>query len=106
VQAGSSRGGGGGNGRKRTHSDCESVLRNPGRHGERSRNWAEQRRDQVRPDQYYYPASYRGTNNWGHGNLYGRRSGSGDDRTSNYGGGGGGGRPYNRGWVPRGKRRQ
>ncbi len=47
VQAGSSRGGGGGNGRKRTHSDCESVSRNSGRQGERSRNWAEQRRDQA-----------------------------------------------------------
>jgi hypothetical protein len=104
VHAGSSRGGGGGgNGRKHTHSECDSVPRNSGRHGERSRTWAEQRRDQARSDQYYYPASYRG--NRGHGNRFGWNDGGGDDRTSNYGGGGGGGRPYNRGWVPCGKRR-
>jgi hypothetical protein len=32
-----------------------------------------------------------------------RNGGGGDDRNIQYGGGGGG-RPYNRGWVPRGKR--
>ncbi len=58
-QAGSSRGGGGGgNSRKRTHSDCDSLSRNSSREGDRSRNWAEQRRDQARVDQYYYPAPY------------------------------------------------
>ncbi len=106
VQAGGARGGGGTcYGRKRTHSDCESDARNPGRHGERSRNWAEQRRDQARPDPYSYPASHRGTNSRGRGNFLGRNSGGGDDRYSNYDGGGGGGLPYNKGWVPRGKRR-
>ncbi len=72
-------------------------------HGERSRNWAEQRRDQARPDPYFYPASYRGTNNRGRGNFSGRIGGGGDDRIGQYGGGGGG-RPYNRGWEPRVKR--
>jgi hypothetical protein len=55
AQAGSGRGGGGSGGggggasnRKRTHSECESVPRNTSRHTERSRNWAEQRRDQPR----------------------------------------------------------
>ncbi len=112
VHTGSSRGGGrggDGNSRKRTHSDCESVTRNSGRQGERSRNWAEQRRDQARSDQHYYPAPYpapyaapyRGSPN--PGNFYGRSNSGGDDRYSNYGGGGG--RPYNRGRGPRGKRR-
>ncbi len=106
VQAGGARSGGGaGYGRKCTHSDCESETRNPSRHGERSRNWAEQRRDQARPDPYSYSASHRGMNNRGRGNFPGRNGGGGDDRNSNYSGGGGGGRPYNRGWVPRGKRR-
>jgi hypothetical protein len=86
--------------RKRTHSDCESETRNYGRHGERARNWAEQRRDQPRLD----PHSYRGSNNLprGRGNFFGRSGGGGDDRDFQYGGGGGG-RPYNRGWAPRGK---
>ncbi len=102
AQAGGGRGGGGGgSGRKRTHSECESETRNHGCHGERARNWAEQRRDQPRPD----PHSYRGVNNppRGRGNFYGRSGGGGDDRNFQYGGGGGG-RPYNRGRAPRGKR--
>jgi hypothetical protein len=104
AQAGGARGGGsGGAGRKRTHSDCESETRNYGRHGERSRNWAELRRDQARSDPHFYPVSYRGTNNRGRGNFSGRNGGGGDDRNIQYGGGRGG-RPYNRGWVPRGKR--
>jgi hypothetical protein len=115
VQAGSSRGGGGdGNSRKRTHSECESVTRYPGRQGERSRNWAEQRRDQAWSDQQYYPAPYpasylapyRGPHNPGRGNFYGRSDGGGNDRNSNHSGGSGGGRPYKRGRGPRGKRRQ
>jgi hypothetical protein len=106
AQAGGGRGGGGGgSGCKRTHSDCESETRDHGRHGERARNWAEQRRDQTRPDPHFYPPSYRGANNptRGRGNFSGRSGGGGDDRNFQYGGGGGG-RPYNRGWAPRGKR--
>jgi hypothetical protein len=40
----------------------------------------------------------------GRGNFTGRGGGGGDDRSFQYGGGGGR-RPYNRGWAPRGKRR-
>jgi hypothetical protein len=103
-KAGGARGGGGGgSGRKHTHSDCESETRSYGRQGERSKNWAEQRRDQARPDPYFYPVANRGTNNRDRGNFSGRKGGGGDVRNIQYGGGGGG-RPYNRGWVPHGKR--
>jgi hypothetical protein len=37
------------------------------------------------------------------GGFIGRSGGGGDDRSFQYGGGGR--RPYNRGWTPRGKRR-
>ncbi len=40
----------------------------------------------------------------GRGNFTGRGGGGGDDRSFQYGGGSGR-RPYNRGWAPRGKRR-
>ncbi len=111
VQAGGSRGGGGGgNSRKRTHSECESVSRFPGRQGDRSRNWAEQRRDQARSDQHYYPAPYPAPYPATYpapyrGNFCGRNDDGGNDRYSNQSGGGGGGRPHNRGRGPRGKRR-
>jgi hypothetical protein len=115
AQAGCGRGGGGGSGgggggasgRKRTHSECESVPKNTTRHTERSRNWAEQRRDQ--PSHGTGQRFYRGS-----GNAYVGPSGQGG-QTGQFGRGGGGGnnrfqasggrRPYNRGWVPRGKRR-
>jgi hypothetical protein len=103
VQAGGGRGGGGGDSsRKRTHSECESVPRNSSRHSERSRNWAEQRRDQPQPGTG--PQFYRGSGNSsrGHGGYTGKGGGGGDDRSFQYSGGR---RPYNRGWTTRGKRR-
>jgi hypothetical protein len=113
AQAGSGRGGvgsGGGGGaskRKRTHSECESLPRNTSRHTERSRNWAEQRRDQ--PSHGTGQHFYRGSGNAfvglrGHGGQigqFGRGGGGVDDRFQHSGGR----RPYNRGWVPCGKRR-
>jgi hypothetical protein len=112
---GSGRNGGGGGGgggdaarsRKRTHSDCESLPKNNNRHTERSRNWAEQRRDQPLPgtgqrfyrgpDNAYASASGQG----GPPGQFGRGGGGGNNRFQ----ASGGRRPYNRGWVPRGKRR-
>ncbi len=101
AQAGGGRGGsGGGDSRKRTYSECESLPRNTSRHLERSRNWAEQRRDQPQPGTGLQ--FYRGSGNAfrGHGGHSGR--GGGDDRCFQYSGGR---RPYNRGWTPRSKRR-
>jgi hypothetical protein len=108
---GSGRGGGGGGdaarSSKRTHSDCESLPKNNNRHTERSRNWAEQRRDQSLPgtgqrfyrgpDNAYASASGQG----GTPVQFGRGGGGGNNRFQ----ASGGRRPYNRGWVPRGKRR-
>ncbi len=95
VQAGGGCGSGSGS-RKRTHSDCESEPRNPSRHTERSRNWAEQRRDlpQPGPGQQFYRGS--GNPSRGRGGYPGRGGGGGDDRSFQYGSGR---RPYNRGWT-------
>ncbi len=108
AQAGTGRGGGSGtSSRKRTHSECESVPKNTSRHTERSRNWAEQRRDP--PSHGAGQQFYRGAGNaydgpGGHGGQFGQfgRGGGGGNDRSQYSGGR---RPYNRGWVPRGKRR-
>jgi hypothetical protein len=107
AQAGGGPGGGGSgaNNRKRTHSECESMPRNTSRHSERSRNWAEQRRDQ--PSHGTGQHFYRGSGNAfmglrGHGGQFGRGGVGGDDRYHQHSGGR---RPYNRGWTPRSKRR-
>jgi hypothetical protein len=115
AQASSSRGGGGGgNNRKRTHSDSESIPRNTSRQ-DRSRNWAEQRREQARAEQHYYPAPYPAPypnpyqgprdRDRDRNNFYGRYDGGGYDRYHNTGSGGGDDRPQRRGRGPRGKRR-
>jgi hypothetical protein len=69
---------------------------------ERSRNWAEQRKDLPQPGPG--PNFYRGSGNppRGRGGNIARGEGGGDDRSFHHGNGR---RPYNRGWAPRGKRR-
>jgi len=107
---GGGSGGGGGDGassRKHTHSECESVPKNTSRHTERSRNWAEQRRDPPSHgagQQFYRGAGNAYAGRGGHGGQFGQfgRGGGGGNDRSQYSGGR---RPYNRGWVPRGKRR-
>jgi hypothetical protein len=112
---GPARGGGGGGGgggdaarnRKRTRSDCDSLPNNSNRHTERSRNWSEQRRDQFLPgsgQRFYRGPDYAYASASGHGGSpiqFGRGGGGGNNRFQ----ASGGRRPYNRGWVPRGKRR-
>ncbi len=102
AQTGGGRSGGGaGDSRKGTFSESESLPRNTSRHSERSRNWAEQMRDQPMSRPGMAPQFYRGSGNAvrGHGGQSGR---GGDDRCYQFSGGR---RPYNRGWTPRSKRR-